>query len=289
MGTKSHSSYQIGNTSAPPSPNLSPKIKAEWLWENVVKWISFVEESLFQLPPPDDIFTSSDSRQALAQSGAQPSDSKKDSSDTWRSMKASSLPSSPRDSGTVQSKPRSIDSPLNLSPRSDDKGKDRDIREQQSPTVNAAQILQKSSGQAKGRQRSWGQLSFVSAHFLLPIFHSAPEERGIDPYLNSTHSHSPTTMTFQRKREATAKNNISAKRAGPLERRAPHPDPKSVSGKATVTPDRTASLENSKWVDFHFAQRLLDLIDDLLLLPVSSSATTPFVAVRPLLSFLSRN
>jgi hypothetical protein len=50
---------------------------------------------------------------------------------------------------------------------------------------------------------------------------------------------------------------------------------------AGTTPDAPPpQKENLKWVDFHFAQRLLDLIDDLLLLPVSVPSV-PFVAEVP--------
>lgn len=124
------------------------------------------------------------------------------------------------------------------------------------------------------RERNRVQLGLVSSHFLLPIFHSAPEERGVDPYLSSSHKPSPDTLTFRRTRDES-KTNAPTRRPPSLERRsieALRGDAsrrEAIAGKQKM-PDKPAPIENSKWIDFHFAQRLLDLIDDILLLPVST-------------------
>jgi len=227
-------SYQIGNAASSPSSS-GTKIRAEWLWENVVKWISFVEECLFRLPPSNESLVSSSK---------------------WKDMRAR-IKRPPND-GLPISRSKSMSSTIEMMSRGEkSKARESDQPEELMPPKGKEKPDVDIKRGKKDNPRNRASLDFVSSHFLLPIFHSSTEERSLG-----------SAQTFPSLGRENKKVVRTLKRG--------------AKPSASLKEDRP-TRENLKWVDFHFAQRLLNLIDDLLLLPVST-ASAPAAPVKHILS-----
>ncbi len=241
--------------------NNKDERKAGYLWENVMKWISFAEECLFILPPPSVSYSSPKARKVKIVNADKPS---KDSippliiisADTTSEAKVEEKET---EKEVEQEKEESQEAPNDKDELQKEESKtakqdkeDLETEGLNKPTETITSIDKTQNGvhskpKSMDNASAFLNLDNVSEHFLLKIHHTT--DHAADKGFSNHFQHLFPPAGLRSSRSYLRNNNKNG----------------TTSSKSGLQEQVKTEKERPKWTDFHFAQRLLDLIDNVLL------------------------